>query len=31
MIEHQILVTILQGNVKQLKGRINNLFLGVKG
>ena len=31
MIKHQILVTNLQGNVSQLKGRIDNQILGVKG
>ena len=31
MIEHQILVTDLQGNVLQLEERINNHILGVKG
>ena len=29
-IEHQILVTNLWRNVKQLEGRINNQILGVK-
>ena len=31
LIERQILVTNLQGNVQQLEGRINNQILGVKG
>ena len=31
LIEHQILVTNLQGNVLQLQGRINYKILGVKG
>ena len=31
LIEHQILITNLQGNIYQLKGRINNQILGVKG
>ena len=31
MIYHQIIVTSLQGNVKQLDGRINNQIMGVKG
>ena len=30
MLEHQILVTNLQGNVYQLERRINNQILGVK-
>ena len=31
MVYHQIIVTSLQGNVKQLDGRINNQIMGVKG
>ena len=31
LIEHQILITNLQGDVKQLKERINNQVLGVNG
>ena len=31
LIQYHILVTYLQGNVKQLEGRINNQILGVKG
>ena len=31
MIEHQILITNLQGNVQQLGGRINSQILGVRG
>ena len=30
LIQHQILVTNVQGNVKQLEGRINNPILVVK-
>ena len=29
MIQHQIIGTYLQGNVKQLEGRINNHIVGV--
>ena len=31
LIEHQILVTYLQGNVQQLEGRTDNQIMGVKG
>ena len=31
LIQHQILVTNLLRNIKELEGRINNLILGVKG
>ena len=31
MIEHQILITNVQGNVKQQGGRINSQILGVRG
>ena len=31
VIQHQILVIHLQGNVLQLEGRINNQILGLKG
>ena len=31
LIQHQVLITNLQGNVQQLEGRINNQILGVKG
>ena len=31
LIEHQIVVIDLQGNLLQLEGRINNQILGVKG
>ena len=31
MIEHQILITNLQGNVQQQGGRINSQILGVIG
>ena len=31
LIWHQILTTYLQGNVRQLEGRINNQILGVRG
>ena len=31
LIQHQIIVTNLLRNIKELEGRINNLILGVKG
>ena len=31
LIKHQIVVTNLQGNVYQLKGRVYNQLFGVKG
>ena len=31
MIQHQILITNLQGDVLQQKGRIKNQILGLKG
>ena len=31
LIQHQILITYLQGDVLQLEGRINNHILGLKG
>ena len=31
LIQHQVLITNLQGSVQQLQGRINNQILGVKG
>ena len=30
-IQHQVLITNLQGDVQQPEGRINNQILGVKG
>ena len=31
LIQHQVLITNLQGNVEQLKGRINNQSWDLKG